>query len=42
MSRMPSPFGAPQELNYQSNVGTATIGTFFNAVYAWMAAGLAL
>jgi uncharacterized protein len=42
MSRMPSPFGAPQELDYQSSVGTATIGTFFNAVYAWMAAGLAL
>jgi hypothetical protein len=39
---MPSPFGQPQELNYQSNVGTSTMGTFFNAVYAWMAAGLAL
>ena len=42
MSRYPTPFGTPQELDYQSQVGTSTVPTFFNAVYAWMAAGLAL
>src|SRR4051812_47901883 len=42
MSRYPSPFGAPQELDYQSGVRSTTISQFFNAVYAWMAAGLAL
>src|SRR3954470_22717710 len=42
MSRYPSPFGAPQELDYQSRVSSTTVSRFFNAVYAWMAAGLAL
>jgi hypothetical protein len=43
MSRFPSPYGSsPTNLNYQSRVGTSTVGQFFNAVYAWMAAGLAL
>src|SRR4051795_276092 len=42
MSRYPSPFGAPQELDYQSGVRSTTISQFFNAVYAWMASGLAL
>src|SRR5438270_5298468 len=42
MSRYPSPFGTPQNLDYQSRVGTSTISQFFNAVYAWMASGLAL
>lgn len=42
MSQYPTPFGTPQELNYQSQVGTSTVSRFFNAVYAWMAAGLGL
>jgi FtsH-binding integral membrane protein len=42
MSRYPSPFGSNQPIDYQSAVGTSTISKFFNAVYAWMAAGLAL
>src|SRR3954454_8020477 len=45
MSRVPSrPFnqmgGAP--LDYESRVSAGTLATFFNAVYAWMATGLAL
>lgn len=43
MSQYPSPFGAPREFDYdESRVSSATIARFFNAVYAWMAAGLAL
>lgn len=42
MSQYPGPFGAPRELDYQSRIGTSTVSRFFNAVYAWMAAGLAL
>jgi FtsH-binding integral membrane protein len=34
--------GRPYEMDYESRVGTSTISTFFNAVYAWMASGLAL
>ena len=39
-----SPFGAqrPYEMGYQSGADTITVARFFNAVYAWMAAGLAL
>src|SRR5690349_22093281 len=42
MSRFPSPFGVPQDLDYESRVSAGTVSRFFNAVYAWMAAGLAL
>ena len=42
MSRYPSPFGVPQGLDYESRASSSTIARFFNAVYAWMAAGLAL
>jgi FtsH-binding integral membrane protein len=43
MSRYPTPFGAPREFDYdESRVSSSTISRFFNAVYAWMAAGLAL
>jgi hypothetical protein len=42
MSHFPSPYGTPTNLDYQSRVGTSTLSQFFNAVYAWMAAGLAL
>ena len=43
MSQYPSPYGSsPTNLDYQSRVGTSTVSQFFNAVYAWMAAGLAL
>ncbi len=40
----PGPFGAAQRqpLAYESPADAMTIGHFFNAVYAWMAAGLAL
>jgi FtsH-binding integral membrane protein len=41
MSRFPSPYERPQDLDYQSRVGTSTVASFFNAVYAWMCAGLA-
>ena len=39
-----SPFGAqrPYEMGYPSGVDTITVARFFNAVYAWMAAGLGL
>jgi len=41
---MPGPFGPsrPYEMQYESAGSAAVIGRFFNAVYAWMAAGLAL
>src|SRR5215212_8410945 len=44
MSQIPNPFNAGRvgELNYQSRVGSSSVASFFNAVYAWMAAGLAL
>jgi uncharacterized protein len=43
MSRFPTPFGAPREFEYdESRVSPSTISRFFNAVYAWMSAGLAL
>ena len=47
MARMPQPFGRPDPLNYFSPSATdpavsAAVVTFFNAVYAWMSAGLAL
>jgi len=46
MARFPNPnqYGYDQSgpLGYQSRVGSTTQGAFFNAVYGWMAAGLAL
>jgi len=46
MSQFPSQFGpsggGPQELQYESRGDSTTVAAFFNAVYAWMAAGLAL
>jgi FtsH-binding integral membrane protein len=44
MSMMPNPFGTarPGTLGYESRADTVTQGQFFNAVYAWMASGLAL
>ena len=44
MARMPNPFGPsrPYEMQYESRAEVATVARFFNAVYAWMAAGLAL
>jgi hypothetical protein len=41
----PGPFGAfgrTGPLDYESSVDSVTLGQFFNAVYAWMAVGLAL
>jgi uncharacterized protein len=43
MSRYPqNSFGFPRQsvVDYQSNVDTVVMGKFFNAVYAWMCAGL--
>src|SRR4051812_25116093 len=47
MSQMPNPlsnFGTarPGTLEYESNADSVTVAQFFNMVYAWMAAGLAL
>jgi FtsH-binding integral membrane protein len=45
MSNYPGPFGTygqPQDLQYESRVSSTTLAAFFNAVYGWMAAGLAL
>jgi len=40
----PNPYGSvrPQPLGYQSSANSVAIARFFNAVYGWMAAGLAL
>ncbi len=43
MSQFPGQFGAQsQSLRYESRSDSITQAQFFNAVYAWMAAGLAL
>ena len=44
MARMPGPFGPsrPYDMQYESRADAMTVARFFNAVYAWMAAGLAL
>jgi FtsH-binding integral membrane protein len=45
MSQFPTPFGSQrqsQQLQYESRADSTTMAAFFNAVYAWMAAGLAL
>ena len=41
MARFPNPYGA-QPLGYESRVDAGVIARFFNVVYAWMCAGLAL
>lgn len=41
MSFFPQPGGRPLEMDYRAGADSSTISTFFNAVYAWMAAGLA-
>lgn len=41
MSQFPSQSGA-RPLRYESRTDSITVAQFFNAVYAWMAAGLAL
>lgn len=42
MSRYPNPFGPaqPMPLDYEQRVDAGVLARFFNAVYAWMAAGL--
>jgi hypothetical protein len=35
-------FGGAGPIGYESSVDSVTLGQFFNAVYAWMAVGLAL
>jgi FtsH-binding integral membrane protein len=44
MARMPNPFGParPYETPFDTHADAGAIARFFNAVYAWMAAGLAL
>ena len=42
MSRMPNPFQPVAPLEYGRDVDAGVIARFFNSVYAWMAAGLAL
>jgi uncharacterized protein len=44
MSSMPNPFGSaqPYGMQYESRADAMTIARFFNAVYAWMGAGLGL
>jgi len=46
MARFPNPggfgFPRPVPMQYESRVDTFTVARFFNAVYAWMAAGLGL
>lgn len=42
MSTFPNPFGRAMPLDYGVSADAGVIRTFFNSVYAWMAAGLAL
>ena len=44
MSMYPNPYGSvrPGPLDYESSANSVTLARFFNAVYGWMAAGLAL
>ena len=44
MSRMPNPFQPtnPVALEYGQGLDVGVVARFFNAVYAWMAAGLGL
>jgi FtsH-binding integral membrane protein len=42
MARFPSPYGSAQPLGYESRADAGVVSRFFNVVFAWMAAGLAL
>ena len=43
MSRFPGPFQSqPLPLDYEQRIDVGVLARFFNAVYAWMAAGLAI
>lgn len=42
MSMFPNSFQGPQPLEYGTSADVGVIARFFNTVYAWMAAGLAL
>src|SRR3954453_10225721 len=42
MARFPNSSYGATPLGYESRANSTTISQFFNAVYAWMAAGLAL
>src|SRR4051794_505337 len=42
MSTMPNPFQPAIPLDYGRDADAGVIARFFNAVYAWMAAGLGL
>jgi hypothetical protein len=42
MARFPNPYGSTQPLGYETRADAGVVAAFFNVVYAWMAAGLAL
>jgi FtsH-binding integral membrane protein len=42
MARFPNPYGSAPPLGYEARVDAGVVVRFFNVVYAWMAAGLAL
>ena len=42
MARYPGPYESARPLGYETRVDAGVIARFFNVVYAWMAAGLAL
>ncbi len=42
MSRLPNPFSSYGEAQYSDQAMSRAVGSFFNIVYAWMCAGLAL
>jgi uncharacterized protein len=42
MARFPNPYGSAPPLGYEARVDAGVVARFFNVVYAWMAAGLAL
>src|SRR5919107_3734850 len=42
MARFPNPYGSAPPLGYEARVDAGVVARFFNVVYAWMSAGLAL
>jgi FtsH-binding integral membrane protein len=42
MARFPNPYGSAQPYGYEAQAAPGVVAAFFNVVYAWMAAGLAL
>jgi FtsH-binding integral membrane protein len=42
MARFPNPYGGTQPLDYEARIDAGVVARFFNVVYAWMSAGLAL